>query len=81
MAIGAYVLGTDFTGVLPWGLIDNRPFLRCMHGVGICTWRLGDIRAAKALFTKMLWLNPGDHQGARINLAAIEAGKRWEDDV
>lgn len=79
MAIGAYSLGKDFTGVLPWGLIDNRPFLRCLNGLGLCAWRLGDARAAEALFTKMLWLNPGDNQGARFNLAAIEAGKTWEE--
>jgi hypothetical protein len=25
---------------LPWGLIDNRPFLRYMQGYGLCLWRL-----------------------------------------
>ncbi len=28
LRIGELSLGDDFTGVLPWGLIDNRPFLR-----------------------------------------------------
>lgn len=32
VGIGTPNLGTDFDGVLPWRLIDNRPFLRCMHG-------------------------------------------------
>ena len=77
-AIGALSLGQDFDGVLPWGLIDNRPLLRCLHGTGLCAWRLGDVRAAKAVFTKMLWLNPTDNQGARFNLANIEVGKTWE---
>jgi hypothetical protein len=75
--IGGASLGKDFGGVLAWGLIDNRPFLRCLHGVGHCAWRLGDLRVAKAVFTKMLWLNPSDNQGARFNLAAVEAGKTW----
>lgn len=78
-AIGALTLGKAFDGVLPWGLIDNRPFLRCLHGAGLCAWRLGDVRTAKAVFTKMLWLNPSDNQGARFNLAAIEAGKTWQE--
>jgi hypothetical protein len=78
-AIGVLTLGKSFEGALPWGLIDNRPFLRCLHGTGLCAWRLGDVRAAKAVFTKMLWLNPSDNQGARFNLAAIEARKTWED--
>lgn len=79
MMIGAISLGRDFAGVLPWGLIDNRPFLRCVHGAGVCAWRLGDVRTAKAVFTKLLWLNPGDNQGARFNLAAVEAGRTWEE--
>lgn len=31
------------------------------------------------LLTKMLWLNPSDNQCARFNLAAVEAGKTWEE--
>jgi hypothetical protein len=79
VTIGALSLGKDFDGVLPWGLVDNRPFLRCLHGVGIANWRLGDLRVAKAAFTKMLWLNPGDNQGARFCLAAMEAGTSWDE--
>lgn len=79
MSIGAFSLGRKFDGVLAWGLIDNRPFLRCMLGVGLCAWRFGNTREAAAVFRKMLWLNPSDNQGARFNLAAVEAGKRWEE--
>lgn len=79
LSIGTLSLGAGFDGVLPWGLIDNRPFLRCLNGVGICAWRLGSFKVARAAFTKMLWLNPSDNQGARFNLAAVEAGKTWEE--
>jgi hypothetical protein len=79
MSIGAFSLGRKFDGVLAWGLIDNRPFLRCLHGVGLCSWRSGNTREAAAVFRKMLWLNPSDNQGARFNLAAVEAGKTWEE--
>ena len=68
-----------FDRVLAWGLIDNRPFLRCMLGAGLCWWRLGEPRAAAALFRKMLWLNPSDNQGARFNLGDVEAGKAWNE--
>lgn len=27
-----------------------------------------------------IWLNPTDNQGARFNLAAVEAGEVWQDD-
>ena len=79
VSIGALSLGASFEGALPWGHIDNRPFLRCMNGTGLCAWRLGDRRSAAAIFEKMLWLNPGDHQGARFNLAAVNAGKTWDE--
>ena len=79
MRIGAFSLGRTFDGALAWGLIDNRPFLRCLHGVGLCAWRLGHTREAAAVFHRMLWLNPTDNQGARFSLAAIEAGKTWEE--
>ena len=33
--IGELSLPADFHGVIPWGLIDNRPFLRCLSGYGL----------------------------------------------
>jgi len=77
--IGGLALGEDFRGLLPWGLIDNRPYLRCLHGHGLCLWRAGDLEAAGEVFRRLLWLNPHDNQGARFNLAAVEAGTSWGD--
>jgi hypothetical protein len=34
-------LSPGFVGLLPWGCIYNRPYLRCLHGYGLCLWRLG----------------------------------------
>ncbi len=80
-AIGELSLDDEFDGVLPWGLIDNRPFLRCMHGFGLCLWRLGREGAAATLFERMLWLNPADNQGIRFLLPQIRAGEPWKDDL
>ena len=80
MNIGVFSIGKKFHDVLSWGLIDNRPFLRCMNGVGLCWWRFGKTCEAAAVFRKMLWLNPGDNQGARFNLAAVEAGETWKEE-
>lgn len=77
--IGELSLGLDFSGVLPWGLVDNRPFLRCLHGYGLSLWRLGRASEAAAVFERMLWLNASDNQGERFNLAAVRAGKTWEE--
>ena len=69
----------NFHGLLPWGHIDNRPYLRCLHGYGLCLWRTGKTDAAREIFDKMLWLNPRDNQGARFLLADIDAGRSWQE--
>ncbi len=77
--IGELSLGDDFDGLLPWGRIDNRPFLRCMHGFGLCLWRLLRTDEAAEVFGRMLWLNPTDNQGIRFLLSQVGAGQKWED--
>ena len=77
--IGDLSLGEGFNGVLHWGHIDNRPFLRCVHGYGLCLWRLGRLQEAEEVFTRMLWLNPSDNQGVRFLLSEIREGKVWHD--
>ena len=67
-------LGKNFTDVLLWGDTDNRPFLRCMHGYGLCLWRLGRLEDAQQIFERMLWMNPLDNQGARF-IDAIGSAK------
>lgn len=78
--IGELSLGPDFEGLLPWGYIDNRPFLRCMHGFGLCLWRLGRIEEAERIFTRLLWLNPSDNQGVRSMIDDVRAGIVWEEE-
>jgi hypothetical protein len=70
--------GCNFHDLLPWGHINNRPYLRCLHGYGLCLWRTGKTEAAREVFERMLWLNPWDNQGARFLLADIDAGKSWQ---
>lgn len=78
--IGELSLPPNFDGVLLWGMIDNRPFLRCLHGLGLCHWRMGEIELAKQVFERMLWLNPRDNQGIRFLLADIRDGSPWKMD-
>ena len=79
LRIGQFSLGDDFTGVLLWGFTDNRPFLRCMHGYGLCLWRMGRFEEAEHVFDQMLWLNPSDNQGARFILDEVKEKITWED--
>jgi hypothetical protein len=77
--IGELSLGAGFDGVLPWGHVDNRPFLRCLHGFGLCLWRLGRFEEAERVFHRMLSLNPSDNQGVRFLIAEVGARIPWED--
>jgi hypothetical protein len=70
-------LPEDFDGVLSWGWVDNRPFLRCLHGLMISAWRLGELEQGETLCWALLWLNPGDHLGASDLLAKLIAGEPW----
>jgi hypothetical protein len=75
--IGELSLGDGFEGVLAWGCLDNRPFLRAMHGYGLSLWRLRRHGDAVRVFERMLWMNPGDNQGIRYVLPAVRRGEPW----
>ena len=77
--IGEFSLGEGFDGVFHWGHIDNRPFLRCVLGYGLCLWGLSRLKDAEEVFTRMLWLNPTDNQGVRFLLGEVREGKVWHD--
>lgn len=50
---------------LSWLEIDNRPFLRAYHGLGVCLLDEEQIEPALEIFERLLTLNPHDNQGAR----------------
>jgi hypothetical protein len=79
--IGELSLGEGFHGVLPWGWIDNRPFLRCMYGFGLCLWRLGRFEEAARIFERILWLNPSDNQGVRFLINDVRAKVTWQNSM
>ena len=77
VAVAEASLPAGFGGVLPWGWIDNRPFLRCLHGLALCAWRQRRWDDAEAMFTARMWLDPS---GALNDLACLEpvrARQRW----
>jgi len=77
LGIGKLSLPAGFDGILPWGHIDNRPFLRCLQGYGLSLWRLKRFAEAALVFERMLWLNPPDNQGVRFLIDAVRAGNPW----
>ncbi len=80
MKIGELSLPENFNGVLLWADVDNRPFLRCIHGYGLCLWKLRLFKEAERVFERMLWLNPPDNQGVRFVIYLVKDKKPWRDD-
>jgi hypothetical protein len=78
-AIGELSVPADTTAVLPWGMVDNRPFLRCLHGIAISLWKLRQNAAAVAMMDRILWLCPSDNLGERLVIEAVARGEPWDD--
>ena len=79
--IGELSLGQDFDGVLGWGHLDNRPFLRCLHGLGLSLWRRERFEEAAAVFDRLLWLSPLDELGVRFVIGDARTHVPWHDDA
>jgi hypothetical protein len=77
--IGELSLPQPFAGVLMWSRLYNRPFLRCLHGYGLCLWRLGRTDEATLVFERMMALNPNDNQGARFCWFDVRNGLTWDE--
>lgn len=77
--IGELSLPAGFDGLLVWGRLYNRALLRCLHGYGLCLWRLGRTTEAQQVFERILFLNPNDNQGVRFCWHDLRNGLTWEE--
>jgi len=77
--LGNYFLGDNFSGKLPWGYIDNRPYLRALHGQCLCYWALNRFEEAEKIATTLLKLNKFDNQGVRFILPDIKKKLPYKD--
>ncbi|MGD0153414.1 MAG: hypothetical protein ABSC17_06590 [Thermacetogeniaceae bacterium] len=75
--IGEASLGKSFNGVLQWSAMGNRLFLLCLHGYGLCLWRLGFIEDAAKVFEQILWFSTSDKLGVRHSLKYVRNGEIW----
>ena len=78
IGIAELSLPAGFDGLLVWGHLYNRPFLRCLHGYGLCLWRFGRLAEAQQVFERILSLNPNDNQGVRFCWDDIRHGRDWQ---
>ena len=77
VAVAEASLHSGFNGVLPRGYIDNRPFLRCLHGLALCAWRQRHWDDAAAMFEARVWLDPSGSLDAIVCLGEVRARQRW----
>ena len=69
--MGEFFLGENFEGQLPLGMIDNRPFLRSLHGYGLCLMRSGKKEEALAVFKRILKFSPMDNLEVRFLITNV----------
>lgn len=74
VGIGDLTLGPDFGAALPWEFPGNRPYLRCLQGLGLAAWHLGDKETALEALSRLVWLDPADSWGARFVWDEINDG-------
>ncbi|MDB3935689.1 hypothetical protein N9383_03090, partial [Granulosicoccus sp.] len=71
MRIGQLGINDSFDGLLPWFKLDNRPFLRCLNGYGLCLWRLEKWDEAQMTFQTLLDLDSYDALDAGSSLQLV----------
>jgi hypothetical protein len=81
VTIGNLSLGPDFDGLLRWASLYNRPYLRALHGYGLCLWRSNQPDSALRVFGRMFSLNPTDNQGVRFCWDDIRNNRPWRPDL
>lgn len=72
----------SFSGRIEWGFLENRPFLRCHHGLACTLMHLEDWPACVNLFEQNLAWNPNDNCGIRWLLGdAYTHVERYDDAI
>lgn len=54
---------------VPWGHVDNRPYLRALYNLALVHRRRCDFEAARLVHEDLLRMNPNDNQGVRYLLS------------
>lgn len=54
-----------------WGMIETRPLMRALHGLGLVLWKQRKVSAAIEIFEQMMQMNPNDNQGVRYLIGAL----------
>ncbi len=70
IAVAEEAVPDDFNGTTMWGFLENRPYLRALHGAALCYLQLRQRKHAVPLLEKIFRYNPDDNQGVRYILGS-----------
>ncbi|MGC8638131.1 MAG: tetratricopeptide repeat protein [Athalassotoga sp.] len=73
-----FKIGDD---IIEWGFIENRPFFRAYHGLGLAYLGKHDVEKALSIFNDILVLNPDDNQGIRSLVVECNFALKKPDEV
>ncbi|MFP4364989.1 MAG: tetratricopeptide repeat protein [Spirochaetia bacterium] len=73
-------LPKDFDGVMLWECLENRPYLRALHGLCLTYWRMKEFDKAQKTARKMLRICPGDNIGVRFIIDPIAEHQEWREE-
>lgn len=74
VGVGLHAIPSEFSwdsSQLHWGLLDNRPFMRAYHNLGLHCLRQDRFGESEKIFKRLLSVNPNDNQGVRYLLPKI----------
>ena len=64
-----------------WGILETRPYMRARQGLAVCLWELEEREEAIEHYREMLYLNPGDNQGIRYELAGYLLDEEMDEEL
>lgn len=69
-----------FEGMFRWSHLENRPYLRALHGLCLIYWKSGDFAGAHEIASKLLRICPEDDLGIRFIIEEIAGGVEYSED-
>lgn len=74
VSVGLHVIPKEFSwesSRLSWSSLDNRPFMRAYHNLGLYNLRQNRLNEAEQIFSNLLAANPNDNLGVRYLLPKL----------
>lgn len=65
---------------IEWEIIENRPYLRALHGLCLVEWRNKNFKEAEGLAKLLLKICPNDNLGVRFIIDEIKQKKEWKEE-